>query len=102
MKHVFFILLSIFFCQSSIGQDITTEGRDFWFGFMENNDTPPQSTVLKVYISALDSTGGKIEIPKANWSQDFTVLANSTTLITIPLNLGMPLGSGAKEYKVIH
>ena len=102
MKTPLLIFVSLLFGLSLTGQDITTEGRDFWFGFMQNNDTPPNSTTLKVYISSVDSTGGKIEIPLAGWAQDFSVDENSTTLITVPLNLGMALGSGLKENKGIH
>ncbi len=83
-------------------QDITTEGRDFWFGFMENNVTVNQQVDLRVYISAVDSTGGKIEIPGANWSQDFSVNANSTTMILVPTSLGMAQGSGIKANRGVH
>ncbi len=102
LRFQLFVLAYLVMILSARSQDITTEGRDFWFGFMENNASLAQPVELKVYISAVDSTGGKIEIPGTNWSKDFSVLSNSTTMIVIPTNLGMALGSGSKENKGIH
>ena len=83
-----------------IGQDITTEGKDFWFGFMENHET--SEIRLEIYISAADSTNGVVTMPLTGWSQTFSVKDNSTVLVTVPTNTAMATGSGLIENKGIH
>lgn len=99
----FFLFLLLLF--SSVGyvssQDITTEGKDFWLGFMENREQNGD-IVLEIYISATDSTGGIVSLPLANWSQEFTVNDNSTVLVTVPTDLGMAEGSGNIQNMGIH
>jgi len=99
-----FILISVTLFMSLPGmifcQDITTEGKDFWFGFMENHQT--SEIKLEIYISARDSTGGVVSIPLADWSQEFSVNENATTLVTVPTDIAMAQGSGLVENKGIH
>ena len=101
IQIIFFLFISIYQSQQSIAQDITTEGKDFWLGFMENREENG-AIVLEIYISASDSTGGIVSLPLANWSQEFSVNDNSTVLVTVPTNLGMAEGSGTIQNMGIH
>lgn len=74
---------------------ITTKGKDFWFAFMENFDET--NLTLKVFISSENNATGVIRIPQHNWSQDFTVTANQSTIIDIPNNVGHSKGKGAQK-----
>ncbi len=99
------IYIGVLLCVLSVNttvysQDITTEGKDFWFGFMENYDV--DVITLEIYISAKDSTSGLITIPGANWKVDFFVDSNSTTHITVPTAAAMARNSGIIEDKAIH
>ncbi len=101
---IFFLLL--FFCTiCSEGQTyFSTKGTDFWFGFMENYLVEtPKTDRMKVYITAdnLPATG-KISVPLAGWSQNFTVKPNSTTEIIIPTLTVMCFDSEVIEKKGIH
>ncbi|MFY0651155.1 MAG: gliding motility-associated C-terminal domain-containing protein [Cyclobacteriaceae bacterium] len=82
-------------------QDITTEGKDFWLGFMENREQNGE-IILEIYISAADSTGGTVTLPLGGWSQDFSVEDNSTVLVTVPTDLAMAEGSGNIQNMGIH
>lgn len=57
-------------------------GKDFWIGFMANNNAMP---VTKIMVSAKSSTSGTISIDGQQWTQNFTVAENSTTTIIVPI-----------------
>ncbi len=80
---------------------VQTEGTDFWFGYMENNIQVPD-WVLEVIISAREETEGTIEIPGQNYSQSFSVAANSTTLIEIPFDEGFHSSNEVVDNRGIH
>lgn len=65
---------------------IPTKGKDFWVGFPYNPDfgggTPRR---CDVFITSDVATTGVISIPKQGWTQNFTVAANTTTTITLPI-----------------
>ncbi|MCZ6693758.1 MAG: gliding motility-associated C-terminal domain-containing protein [Bacteroidetes bacterium] len=90
------------FLISTVGnaQILSTEGKDFWFGFMENHEVI--DIFLEVYISAKDSTRGTIEIAGTSWNQEFSVSSDSTTRIVLPTNLAMANGSGLINKQAIH
>ncbi|MDD3877916.1 MAG: PKD domain-containing protein [Bacteroidales bacterium] len=90
-------LLLASFTNNSFGQAFSTKGKDFWMGFMANyND---QAT-LKIFITATLATSGTVSIPGLSWNQNFTVAANSTTPINIPIG-AMATGSGTVQNKGI-
>jgi len=60
----------------------TSEGRNFWFGFMEHYDIGQNSMV--VMISSKYNTGGTVRMPLNNWQSNFTVAANDVTIIKLP------------------
>lgn len=80
------------------GQIFSTKGTDFWFGFMENYQTPSPT----VYISSDVATSGTISIPGQTFSQNFTVAANSTTAISIPAAQGVTTTNQTVQAKAIH
>lgn len=86
-------------------QNLSTEGDDFWVGFMDNwlqsNNNP---IILEIYLSADDTTQGVIEMPLVNAFQpiEFTVIPGATTKLVIPSELAEAVGSRNIENKGIH
>ncbi|NJL14431.1 MAG: hypothetical protein HC913_16425 [Microscillaceae bacterium] len=75
-------------------QGISTEGTEFWMGFMENNGPPD---ALDLFITAKESTSGLVSLPLGGWSQAFSVSANGTVKITLPTNLAHTTGTGLRN-----
>jgi gliding motility-associated-like protein len=73
------LLLILCFC--TCGRAQNSEGRDFWFTFLEHRDPGNNKVAL---ISARRGTSGTISIPGTGWSQGFTVGANNVAQITLP------------------
>ncbi|MCK5206635.1 MAG: IgGFc-binding protein, partial [Cyclobacteriaceae bacterium] len=107
-KNIFFAILllvvtSISF--SSNAQGLSTEGKDFWVGYLANWDPSSSNPViLELYISADDTTSGTVTMPKlASFSPiEFEVYPNTTRKILIPTNLAMASGSNIIENKGVH
>jgi hypothetical protein len=78
-------------------QIFSTKGTDFWFGFMENYNSP----TLRVYISSDVATSGTVSIPGQTFNQAFTVAANATTVITVPNNQAHITTSQVIENKAV-
>ncbi len=68
------------------------KGTEFWFGFMENQQSFAGIEAY-VAINSEVNTNGVVEIPGAGWSQTFTVAANSSVQIQLPSNLVHNLGN---------
>jgi gliding motility-associated-like protein len=87
------------------GQGLSTEGTDFWVGFMNNweQDITNNPIILEVYISADSATTGVLKIPRnASFAPiNFTVVPGVATKIAIPSSVAMAQGS-AIENKGIH
>lgn len=99
MKKIFTLLYLLTISYTTLfGQIFSTKGTDFWFGFMENYQTPSPT----VYISSDVATSGTISIPGQTFSQPFTVAANSTTAISIPAAQGVTTSNQTIEGKAIH
>ena len=64
----------------AFGQNVSTEGTDFWLGFMPHMTL--NNLELSIFISAKDTVNGSIFIP-GNPEQKFTISPNSTTEIVI-------------------
>ena len=89
----------------SIGQGISTEGKDFWVSYLTNwLQSSNNPVILELYISADDTTRGTITMPRIDTFQsiEFEVMPNTTERITIPTNTAMPMGSNVIEDKGIH
>ena len=75
-------LILIALCSSTFFANAqTTEGRDFWLGFMKNLVTPDN---LLVVITSDVTTTGTIEMPLLGWSQTFSVSPGNSTRILMP------------------
>ena len=78
---------------------VSTRGKEFWFGFMSNYGN--SADYLNVYVTSKVSTSGVVSVPGIGFSQSFTVAANSTTAITVPLGC-MATGSNTVQPFGIH
>ena len=107
-KYTFLKTLFLVFCfaylsfnsafNMAYGQEFSTKGKDFWMGFMENYNA---SATLSIYVTSTVATSGNVSIPGVGFSQNFTIAANSTTLVGIPLT-AMATGSGAVQNRGVH
>lgn len=79
------LLLSIAYTAPCAAQTFSTRGKDFWLGFMENFANQPSQIELTIHITSDISTSGQVTIPLMGWAQSFTVPANGSTTVTIPL-----------------
>ncbi len=90
---VFFLLFSF-----SAQAQLSTKGKDFWFGFSENYSTP----TLTVYISSDIATSGTISVPLGSFTQNFNIAANSGVSIIVPIAEAYNTGSDNIMPKGIH
>ena len=107
VKALFFILgFTITLATTEIqAQGISTEGKDFWVGFMSNWDRGSSNPIiLELYVSADDSTRGTVTMPRipAFAPINFEVYPNETRRIVISTLLAMASGSNIIEDKGIH
>jgi hypothetical protein len=85
MKTLYSFFVSLFFlCSMTASAQLSTKGTDFWLGFSENINSP----TLTVFITSDVATTGTVSIPMGTFSQNFTLSANSSTSVVIPLNQG--------------
>lgn len=63
----------------------TTEGTDFWFGFMENQEAGPWPVTIEVYISAREEANITITNTSGSFNESRTISANSSVLIPVPI-----------------
>jgi gliding motility-associated-like protein len=84
MKTIYYsgiLFLTLFLAVPAAGQ--TNEGTNFWFGFMQHRDVGQNSKA--VIITSKHNTSGTIRIPLQSFQQNFTVSANSVTIIQMPV-----------------
>lgn len=85
LKLVLLIFLSVSLHFSGYTQATTpTKGKLFWMGFMKNYEVEPNWESLDLFIVSDQNTTGTVSVPGQSWSQDFTVVPNTTTTVTIP------------------
>jgi gliding motility-associated-like protein len=97
---LFGIALYSGFVHSSNGQNLSTEGDDFWVGFLQNWDVGPNNPIiLEIYISANDSTRARIEMPLKSAFQtiDTLVLPEQTLRLVIPTNIAMSTPANSSQ-----
>ncbi|MCC5946315.1 MAG: gliding motility-associated C-terminal domain-containing protein [Bernardetiaceae bacterium] len=91
-KILFFIFLVFFTVPNHLLQaqcDQSTEGTDFWLGFMHHREAF-SNPVLSVIITSKDATTGSVFINSgATLQQNFTLAANSSITVTIPITQEM-------------
>ena len=90
MKRLLLIIFTLCLAFSAQAQ-ITTEGTDFWFGFMENERA--NDLALEIYISASDTANVVVESPLGGFSRNVQVVPGQTRLV-IPDTTYMPTGEG--------
>ena len=102
LRIVFIVLCTTSIHASMHGQSGTsTKGTDFWMGFMKNNDSGSIES-LSLFITSSSPASGTVEIPGQNWSQNFVVVANATTTVTIPNSIAEVLSSQIVEGRSVH
>ncbi|MCX6231180.1 MAG: gliding motility-associated C-terminal domain-containing protein [Bacteroidetes bacterium] len=101
MKFLKYTLFILFLLLSSIvqSQQLSTKGKDFWMAFMNNYGS--FSGELSLYISSTTATSGNVIIPGLSINYPYTVLANSTTKVVVPIT-AMVNSTGVVENKGIH
>lgn len=78
-------LLALLPFQNTQAQDVVPSmGKTFWLGFMQNYQGN-SNQALQIFVSSYNNTSGTVTMPLLGWSQNFTVTANVTTTITVPL-----------------
>jgi gliding motility-associated-like protein len=105
LKRILVVLALLLGSTYSNGQGLSTEGQDFWIGFMDNWLQDPNNPIItEVYISADSATTGLLTVPgnPAFTPAHFTVKANSTIKLTLNTSQVQPVGSGNIEKKAIH
>jgi gliding motility-associated-like protein len=103
--HVLLVLIICVFGTTATGQGISTEGKDFWVGYLTNwLQSSNNPVILELYISADDTTRGTVTMPRqaSLAPMAFEVFPNTTKKITIPTSLGMATGSNIVEGKGLH
>ncbi|MDD5569890.1 MAG: gliding motility-associated C-terminal domain-containing protein [Bacteroidales bacterium] len=99
---ILFLLLSLIVYLDVFAQKPSTKGREFWFAYPPHFQNGNEEYV---YISSAFNASGTISIPAIGWSQNFTVPANGTTVITMNtanVEITYPYTSGKKNNKGIH
>lgn len=100
IKLLIVILFVVSISLPAFGQ--STEGREFWLGFMENYEDTVSLRELSVFISAAKATKGKIYIPYLNSEAEFTVAKDSVYKLILPYEKMMHKGSGKVTNKSVH
>jgi PKD repeat protein len=63
-------------------QETSNKGTLFWVGFMDHIDGTGAD--MDLYITSDSSTTGTVSIPGQSWSVNFSVTADSMTLVSVP------------------
>ncbi len=90
LRPILLLMLSMLpYAPAAMAQGVVpTMGTEFWLGFMRNYQGNMVQS-LDIFISSPTNTAGLVEMPLLGFSQSFTVTANVTTTVSIPLAQGM-------------
>jgi hypothetical protein len=80
-------------------QDVITEGKEFWMGFLENEHLTGPAPVLTLRISSRFTTTGTVSVPLSGWTAPFSVTAGTVTTVTVPTTY-MSVGTGVQNFGV--
>ena len=81
-RCAFFWALLLLASPAVFAQESSNKGTDFWLAFMGHDNTT--STEMSLYITSDVNTSGTVSVPLAGWSTNFTVTANTTTVVNVP------------------
>ncbi|HIO71650.1 MAG TPA: hypothetical protein EYN38_00930, partial [Flavobacteriales bacterium] len=101
----FFIAFILFsFPSHGQGSYVPTKGKEFWLGFMfqQSFSNAIGTRRIDIFITSYQNTSGVISIPQQGWSQSFTVTANVTTTIAIPISIAENVSSETIENRGVH
>ena len=107
MKKLLFIaVLFLSSCFTLLGQTVadpcrkSTEGNDFWFGFMESRNYH-SAHYLEITVTARENTTFTITIgnDETPFNGTYTVNANNSRQVNIPWNLVEAIGSESIQDK---
>ena len=79
-------------------QTASTQGRDFWFAFMNNNSTNPTETCL--ILSAEHACTFTVSNPNTGWSTSGSIPANGRVDVVIPFAQAYHSGSDNAVYSL--
>lgn len=89
-----------FFIYSPIRAQVpSTQGRDFWFAFMQAASTPEEICVI---LSAERACTGTISNPSTGWSTNFTLTNNGRVDVVIPQAQGYVTTESGISYMGLH
>ncbi len=91
----FLLFIAIGWPQTTYAQTGTTEGREFYMGFLINGSSNNPFN-LTVYISGKKATTGTLTVIGQDYTVPFTITPNSTRTIAIPTSF-KPQLAGEKE-----
>ena len=98
MKYLLLTILSAILVTGNLYSQ-SSEGTDFWVGFMEHVNTNDNTKVLM--ITAKVNTSGTVTMPLLGWTSNFDVVANEVKIVYLPWN-AETVGSEAYEKTGIH
>jgi len=89
LKQIFFtfaLLFGLLFFSLESSAQVTTVGKEFWVGFMENNRNSQAGDVAIIVISANETTSGTIDLSgvEAGRVENFTLAAGDNYTLRLP------------------
>lgn len=102
-KRSLLILLCLLLSQISVAQ-VSTEGTDFWLGFLENSDGG-QASSLEIFITGKQATSGSIVVLQDGRTVNFNISPGTTFKYVVSEATNNPFaasGSGLISQKGIH
>ena len=82
MKKIKILIILITLSIKLLAQ-YTSIGTDFWVSWMPNIYPDPE---CQIFISSETGANGVVSIPGAGWTQNFSIPANGSTMINIPIS----------------
>lgn len=99
--YIYLVLLWSIPCLSGAQSSISTRGKDFWLGFLNNFNGPVGPVNLQINIVSDNFTSGTVSVPGEGWTASFSVPAGGSATVSVPIDVGLPDVSGAALAKGI-
>jgi len=91
-------MLTVMMTNFSVAQNASTQGTDFWFAFMNNNDGSPTQTCL--ILSAERACSVIVQNPNTGWQTSVSIPAGGRVDVDIPFAQGYLSGSDGTAYNI--